>query len=88
MGKTTVMGPATRFRQDDGYSPMFASSCSASARSFVRPVDRLFFMRSAKPMIGMFSPSQPTVIRFAHASSKMIPSILVKISIRTGGIPI
>ncbi len=64
------------------------SSCSASARSFVRPVERLFKMRSRTPITGIAKPSHSIIIRFFQASSNSIPSTLMRISILIGATPI
>ena len=62
-------------------------SSSASARSFVRPVDSLFRSNAASPITGTsVSPIFP-FSRPAHACSNSTPVIEVKRSIRLGGNP-
>ncbi len=67
------------------------SSCdnhSTSARSFARPVCRLFTMRSCLFRKATSIPSIDVISRRLHASSKVTPLIDVRRSIRTGATPI
>ena len=64
------------------------SRASISARSFGRPVARLFASNASRPMNGTSRPSIRWVTRPAQASSKSSPVTLVMMSIRRGGKPI
>ena len=59
-----------------------------SARSFGRPVARLFASSASRPMNGTSRPSTRWVARPVQASSKATSVMLVMMSIRRGGDPI
>src|SRR5690606_26835450 len=61
---------------------------SVSARSFVRPVARLFRMKASRPMKSTSRSPKARLTRSGHASAKVRPVSSVRMSMRPGGRPI
>src|SRR5262249_11964977 len=64
------------------------SSPSMSPRSFARPVARLFWMNSARPMTGTVTSPNGRSMCPGHAFSNVSPDSSVRTSIRPGATPI
>ena len=62
--------------------------CFRSFRSLSRPKARLFAMRSSREMKCTGTPKNVLSTLFVHASANSTPVISVRISMRTGAIPI
>lgn len=62
-------------------------SDSRSAKSFNRPLARLFRTNADRPMNGTSTPSKSSSTRSSQASAKVTPETPVRMSIRKGGKP-